>query len=290
MATNSSVALRVQRMTASDTAVTLARLATERSTDGQFGPKDLDDIYVEAGIPMPSKASNQVASLRRLEFVRPGSRSGSWKLTPAGRARTDELLSAMDFAGLEAEARHSNGSLLGGTVHSVVPPTLAPPSVLLPLRSFLEKHPFETNVFGMTRFPVAEANSKDPVTKCLEVTRAACAAHGLTFHLASDRAIADDLWANVAAHMWACHYGIAFFEDRMKRGMNYNLTIEVGSMLMTGRRCALLKDDSIDKMPTDLVGQIYQPVDLDDLDAVSRAVHGWIRDDLALGKCSSCTV
>jgi hypothetical protein len=59
-------------------------------------------------------------------------------------------------------------------------------------------------------------------------------------------------------------------------------------MLMTGRRCALLKDNSIDKMPTDLVGHIYRPVNLDDLDAVSQAVHGWIRDDLALGKCPSC--
>jgi hypothetical protein len=93
-------------------------------------------------------------------------------------------------------------------------------------------HPFETNVFGMTRFPDTSETGKqpDPVVPALKAAREVCRLHGLQFHLASDRAIVDDLWANVAAHMWASQYGIAFFEDRRDRGMNYNLTLEVGSM------------------------------------------------------------
>ena len=98
----------------------------------------------------------------------------------------------------------------------------------------------------------------------------------------------DDLWTNVAAHMWASRYGIAFFEDRVDRGMNYNLTTEVGSMLMTGRRCALLKDASIERLPTDLVGRIRKDIDLDDLSTVSEALHRWIRHDLSLGACPDC--
>jgi len=50
----------------------------------------------------------------------------------------------------------------------------------------------------------------------------------------------DDLWANVAAHMWWSKYGIDFFEDRRGGGLNYNLVTEIGGMLVTGRRCALL--------------------------------------------------
>jgi hypothetical protein len=98
----------------------------------------------------------------------------------------------------------------------------------------------------------------------------------------------DDLWTNVAAHMWASRYGIAFFEDRVDRGMNYNLTIEVGSMLMTGRRVALLKDTSVERLPTDLVGRIRKDVDLGEIETVSRALHSWLRDDLGLGSCSEC--
>ena len=122
----------------------------------------------------------------------------------------------------------------------------------------------------------------------MEVARDACATHGLEFHLASDRAISDDLWTNVSGHMWASKYGIAFFEDRRGRKLNYNLTIEVGGMLIAGRRCALLKDTSIKKLPTDLVGRIYKEVDLDEVTGVADALHSWIREDLGLGACSEC--
>jgi hypothetical protein len=149
-------------------------------------------------------------------------------------------------------------------------------------------HPFDGNVFGMTRFPNAKAGTADPVGKALEVSRAVCKLHGLDFHLASDRAMHDDLWTNVTAHMWASRYGIGFFEDRVDRGLNHNLTIEVGGMLVTGRRCALLKDGSLDRMPTDLVGLIYKSVDLGDAGTVADAIHRWVRDDLALNACPEC--
>jgi len=140
----------------------------------------------------------------------------------------------------------------------------------------------------MTRFPVTNQTELDPVSSAIDVARAACDAHGLEFHLASDRAIVDEQWANVAAHMWASKYGIAFFEDRQSRGVNYNMTIEVGAMVMTGRRCALLKDKSIETMPTDLVGKIYKSVDLDEMGTVADALHHWLRDDLGLSRCSAC--
>jgi hypothetical protein len=59
-------------------------------------------------------------------------------------------------------------------------------------------------------------------------------------------------------------------------------------MLMTGRRCALLKDKDTPDMPTDFVGHIYKPVDFDDLDGVSGALHLWAAEDLGLGRCQHC--
>lgn len=161
----------------------------------------------------------------------------------------------------------------------------------LPSAAFSPNIRSTTNVFGMTRFPDEDqAEPIDPVRPALKVARSVCELHGLEFHLASDRAMDDDLWTNIAAHMWASRYGIAFFEDLAtpKRGVNYNLTVEVGGMLMTGRRCALLKDRSIERMPTDLVGKIYKPVQLQKPSTVEGALHAWIRDDLALGPCHEC--
>jgi hypothetical protein len=152
----------------------------------------------------------------------------------------------------------------------------------------LADHPFDRNVFGMTRFPEDADIEQDPVAPILDVARRVCTSHGLEFHMASGRAISDDLWTNVAGHMWASRYGIAFFEDRLGRGVNYNLTIEVGAMIMTGRRCALIKDSSIERLPTDLVGRIYKEINLENLEEVEEALHTWVRDDLGLGPCETC--
>ena len=150
--------------------------------------------------------------------------------------------------------------------------------------------PLAANVFGMTRFPddEEEFEEPDPVASGLAEAGEVLSSHGLALLLASQRALVDDLWGNVAAHMWASSYGVAFFEDRRERGLNYNLVIEVGAMLMTGRRCLLLKDVSIERMPTDLVGFIYKSVDLEKRQSVSDAVHEWARQDLSLGACLTC--
>ena len=285
-----SVALRLQRLPLGDQVLALGRLAEVRSESGRFAPVALDDLFDGFGLPRPAKVSNVLTRLEdRGDVSRLRDSRGNWRLTPAGRARSIELIADIDLAALLAEAGSEQAPLFARTAHPLIPPSLAPPELLSPLRAFLEEHAFDSNVFGMTRFPDEQDQSDpDPVADVLDATREACRLHGLEFHLASDRMIADDLWTNVAAHMWACRFGIAFFEDRKGRGINYNLTIEVGSMLMAGRRLALLKDASIERLPTDLVGKIYKPVDLDDVAATTEAIHVWIRDDLALGPCAQC--
>jgi hypothetical protein len=112
--------------------------------------------------------------------------------------------------------------------------------------------------------------------------------HGLSLHLASDRQADDELLGNVAAHMWACQYGVVIIEDRTGSGLNSNVAIELGGMLMTGRRCMILKDLTVPKMPTDLVGHIYKSVDLDQVEEVVAAAHIWVSEDLGLGRCAKC--
>jgi hypothetical protein len=91
--------------------------------------------------------------------------------------------------------------------------------------------------------------------------------------------------------MWASRYGIAFVEDLADpaKGLNYNLTAEVGSMLTIGRRCCLLKDPSVKELPTDFVGRIRKDVDLSKAKQVEKTLHTWIRDDLRLGSCPGCS-
>lgn len=250
----------------------------------------MQNVFDELGLPAPNRLDNIFASLERqglLSRLRSG-RGAVWTLSPQGRADSSAAISDLDLVALAAESARLGGSRLGDTVHPVIPPLFAPPELIAPLSDFLQDSPFDLNVFGMTRFPDEQEKEDDPVSPALEVAASVCEGHGFRFGLADDQAFSDDLWTNVAGHMWASRYGIAFFEDRRGRGINYNLTIEVGSMLITGRRCALLKDRSVKSLPTNLTGRIYKSVDLDDAKSVEDELHRWFRDDLRVGSCAAC--
>lgn len=280
--THDPVALRVQRLDLQLQTLVLGHLAASRSSDGTFSPAAVSGLFHDFALPAPAKVTNVFSALTTKKLFAKQPTRGMYKVTPAGQEKVREQLSGLDMVALIAESASENAPVLGRTEHALVPVTLAPPALVEPLRHFLAEHPFETNVFGMTRFPDAKAGTADPVGRALAVTRDVCAESGLEFHLASDRAIVDDLWANVTAHMWACRYGVALFEDRIDRGLNHNLLIEVGAMIMTGRRCALLKDGSIERMPTDFVGMIYKSVDLSVEETVAAAVRAWVEHDLSI--------
>jgi len=284
MTTHDPVALRLQRLDLQAQTLVLGHLAATRADGATFSPAAVTDLYHDFALPPPAKITNVFASLTSKKLFTKLPQRGSYKVTPAGQAKVREQMTGLDLVALVAESAHENAPVLGRTEHALVPVHMAPPALVQPLRGFLAGHPFDTNVFGMTRFPDAKAGTADPIGRALAVTKEVCTEFGLEFHLASDRAISDDLWTNVTAHMWACRYGVAFFEDRVARGLNHNLLIEVGAMIMTGRRCALLKDGSIDKMPTDFVGMIYKSVDLSAEETVAATVRAWIRDDLSIGR------
>jgi hypothetical protein len=211
-----------------------------------------------------------------------------WSLTPKGRKTAHELLGEVDATKLEAQLAEIPGAELGDARHTVLPPTFAPPKWASGIATLLEKYPFETNVLCMTRF-ARKGKAEDPIAGVIDAVSGALEAHGLKLHLASDAIVEDTLWANVAAYMWACQYGFALFENRVGEGLNYNLSIEVGAMLMAGRQTALLRDEpTAPKMPSDLVGHIYKSIDFDDLRAVGDAAHLWAADDLGLGRCKDC--
>ncbi len=262
----------------------MGRLAQARTPSGLFAPREIDDLFDSIGLPRAGKISNVLAALKAKGLLTrvKGGTGAVWKLTPEGTARAEALATDMDLAVLLAEAEGPDVTFLGETAHPVIPPSLAPPELIRPLHAFLERYPFGRNVFGMTRFPEEPIDGKrDPIAPALEAAKRVCEKHGLVFHLASDRKIVDDLWPNVAAHMWGCRFGIAFFESVTDKGLNYNLTIEVGSCMVLGRRLALLKDKSLKAMPTDLVGRIYDEVELSKPNTVTKKLDAWIAASLS---------
>ena len=286
-----SFRLALQRLpSAADKVLVLGQLAGAHNGEGWFGPSDLETLFQVLRVPAPANCSATLGRLRTAGLVTFRTPRPSWSLTPEGDERVRGLSEQIDAAALAPELSALAGAELGRAVHSLLPPTLAPIKWQAPIQRMLREFDFSTNVFCMTRFPRDEQDTEylDPVADLIPAAREALRRHGLTLHLASDRQLDDDLYGNIAAHMWACSYGVGLFEDRLDRGLNENMIIEVGSMVMTGRRCALLKDRTIERLPTDFVGHIYKPVDFADVDAVTEQLHRWVVQDIGLSRCSEC--
>jgi len=255
----------------------LADLVASRSSDGRFTASTVRQAFLDLNVPPPN-VSARLTELKNAGHALPH-RDGTWALTPIGaqEARRVGLSSTPNSsAGAPAVAEFAH------TDHTVIPAWAAPPRWQAGISRLLNRHPFDTNVFCMTRFP-SEGGLPDPVADAIACAKAELAKSGLTLHLASDSIVDDDLLGNVGAYMWACRYGLGIAEDRLGRGLNHNVFIELGGMTLLGRRCAILKDRSAPALPTDLSGQIYKSVDLDDLDGLATVVGQWAVNDLGAG-------
>jgi hypothetical protein len=268
-----------------DQVLAVAALVGGRSQDAWFTPASVVDAFEDLRLPAPGNVSQELGRLRQHELVVRRRTGGTWSLTELGRRTLREMIGEIDTAQVDAELAKTGSAVFDRVPHPLIPAELAPARFLPGVGRLLERFPFETNVFGMTRFPSGETpDPSDPLAGTIDAVRSSLAERGMTLHLASDRTTDDELFGNVAAHLWSCKYGIALLETRLRSDLNDNVLIELGAMLVTGRRCALLKDVETPALPSDFVAQLYKEVDFADAAAVSAAVADWVTDDLAVSE------
>lgn len=268
----------------------MAYVVGMRNGDGWFSGGQIVAFEEALRLPTAKRLTQDLSRLLGRGLMMKRAKAPQWSVTPKGRHEAAQLIGAFDYALIEAELIGTPGAEYADARHTVIPPQFAPGPWQRAIASFLDHFPFETNVFCMTRFPKANGGLPDPVQVVIDVARDVCARHGLRLHLASDRQIVDDVFGNVGAHMWACQYGFGILENLgpSTAELNDNVLIELGSMLVMGRRCAIMKDRRSPKMPSDLASHIYKSVDFDDHGAIAGTVHGWLSNDLGLPGCDKC--
>jgi hypothetical protein len=282
-ASGESVRLRLQSLPTTLQVLAVGALAAARTGSGEFATRDVTDLITKLRLPEISNVSATLGRLRdQKALMRPD--STRWALTPLGEARLENEAAHVPTEGLAVQLGDVVGSEFGDQRHALIPPFLGPMGAAPGLSRILDQSPFDQNVMLITRFP---KSPEDHFAKLIPKMRTCVAAHGLALQVASDRMAEDTLWANVVTYMWACKYAIVLM-DSADGVLNSNVLIEIGGMLMTGRRCAILRDISAPTMPSDLVGHIYKSADLSDHEASVAEIHRWIRDDLGLGRCSEC--
>lgn len=277
-----SIPLQIQLLgTSQDRTLVIAHVAGLQASQRAASTAAVTAAFLNLHLPPPSNVSRDLRQLALKRLVMQPS-AGLWALSPLGLERIRELMAGVSDKDLKALGPYGEDPAFGGAPHHLIPAELAPAKFYEGIGRFLEGHPFDKNVFGMARFPREEVQD-DPMEEALAVARDTCRELGLELHLANDRVVDEILFGNVGAAMWACRYGIAILENTVGEGLNYNAVLEAGAMLVTGRRCLILKDGTIPTIPTDLTGHIREPVNIRDLQTVRKAIAKWITKDLALG-------
>jgi len=137
---------------------------------------------------------------------------------------------------------------------------------------------FDRNVFIMMRYrPGAQFKAIE------EALKNSLAEYGLMARFAKDRAFLDDLWDNIQLYMKFSRLGIAVFEEIDEREFNPNISLELGYMYALGRRCLIIKDKRMPRLPTDTCGKLYRDFDTYNLPvSIEDQIRHWCEQDLGL--------
>jgi len=141
--------------------------------------------------------------------------------------------------------------------------------------AFLRDHPHpEANVLLMMRFRTGVQYAA--VTTAL---RENFANYGLHVLRADDKDYTGDLWENVCLYVLGSRFGVAVFEEIDEREFNPNIALELGFMLALNKRCLILKDQRMPRLPTDIIGKLYKEFDTYAIpETVAIAISSWARD------------
>lgn len=141
--------------------------------------------------------------------------------------------------------------------------------------AFLRDHPHQDrNVFVMMRFQ--RGSQYDEIDAVL---RRELSEFGLTALRADDKDYTGDLWENVCLYMLCCRFGVAVFEEIDSREFNPNIALELGFMMAHSKRCLILKDQRMPRMPTDIVAKLYKEFDSYRIaETIKTSVASWAAD------------
>ncbi|HEX4961238.1 MAG TPA: hypothetical protein VF173_10405 [Thermoanaerobaculia bacterium] len=134
------------------------------------------------------------------------------------------------------------------------------------------------NVFVMMRY--RQTHHFAEIEACIRDT---LREFSLTARLAKDGALVESLWSNIELYMKYSRFGVAVFEDIEERDFNPNIPFELGYMFALGKRCLILKERRMPRLPTDMLGLVYRDFDVFDLqNSLRRQIRSWCIEDLGM--------
>lgn len=147
-----------------------------------------------------------------------------------------------------------------------------------------EVHGPKRSVFVMMKFPDSRLpqSAQDCLTDLFGAIRDELQRYGLTALRADQRHFHPQLWDNLCAYMFACHYGLAVLEDVTGSELNPNVALEYGFMRALGKSVLLLQEEKFTHIRADIAGTLPRYFQMResilDIGSVRSAIQNWMVD------------
>jgi len=135
----------------------------------------------------------------------------------------------------------------------------------------IKRYPFEKNIFLMMKYRSENQSIYDEIKRIIEE-------HGFNCVRADDpdwSFLSSDI-DNYLAVLYCCKYGIALF-DKPEKGADFspNVAYELGIMHCHKKKCLILKHNSLNKLPFDLIQKLFK--EYDDGTQIRKHLEKWLK-------------
>lgn len=111
---------------------------------------------------------------------------------------------------------------------------------------------------------------------------------GFHLHRADDKEYTNDVFTNIETYIHGCKFGIALHERVISDDHNPNVSLEIGYMLGQKKEVCLLKEKTVQRLPSDLQGRLYVEFDGFNIKGTLRErVRKWLSDKHLIRKLQS---
>ena len=138
---------------------------------------------------------------------------------------------------------------------------------------------FLATVSNYTAFIMMQFGSGKAYDSIVLATKKAFKEFGITAIRADDKSYHPDVYYNIMTYLHGAGIGIAIFDRIQSDIYNPNVSLELGYMLALGKPLCLLKDQTLPRLPTDIVGRLYVSFDTHNPKAtITAGVTKWLEE------------
>jgi hypothetical protein len=155
------------------------------------------------------------------------------------------------------------------------PVEAAPASVRASVLRLFQDYPdYNNNCFLIMSFSPTKFHSK-----IQQVLKNTFEKFQINLLRADERSYSDDLLGNIETYLHGCSFAVAVFERLESEVYNPNVSFEVGYLYGLKKPICLLKERTMLRLHSDLMGKLYVEFDIQDIEGTLPArLEKWLRD------------